>query len=94
MGESAKRSSNENKNVKVSEARSRRVGGNLPERPACGSRCYGFSSSDFLMIFLVWAGRSKENGPGFYDRLRKGRVDGGTEEKDEHVPPHSLAQRL
>ena len=46
------------------------------------------------MIFLVWAGGSKENGPGFYDRLRKGRVDGGMEEKDEHVPPHSLAQRL
>ena len=46
------------------------------------------------MIFLVWEGGSKENGPGFSDRLRKGREDGGTEEKDEHVPPHSHAQRL
>ena len=44
--------------------------------------------------FLGVGGRVKRNWARFYDRLRKGRVDGGTEEKDEHVPPHSLAQRL
>ena len=36
---------------------------------------------------------SKENGAGFSDWLRKGRIDGGTEEKVEHVLPHSLVQR-
>jgi len=69
------------------------VGGAFPERVDEGRKTWASSSIPWKNYRAWRVGKRKVFW--FFEPTEDiGRMDGGTEKRDEHVPPHPFAQRL